>query len=76
MVQASASTQLRGSLMHEPLMQRSATVQASLSTQSALVKQQPGDGSWSQPEAGTHESMVQGLVSSQLSDWLAVQLPD
>ena len=70
------SIQFRESLAQDPLTQRSLMVQASLSTQSASVKQQLGTAVWTQPTAASQPSVVHGFSSSQFGDVPGVQVPD
>src|SRR5262245_41928649 len=74
-VQTLASSQLVGSLVHDPATHRSCTVHASPSVQSASVWQQPATASCVHPVDGSHPSAVQGLPSSHRGATPAVQLP-
>ena len=65
-VHALPSSQSTGSLTQLLFTQRSFVVHWSVSLQSASVLQQgKGTGSWTHPVAGSHDSVVHALLSSQ-----------
>ena len=59
------SSQSTGSLTQLLFTQRSFVVHWSVSLHSASVVQQEGTGSWTQPVARSHDSVVHALLSSQ-----------
>ena len=74
-MQTSWSSQSTGSLVHAPFTQRSFSVQALESAQSASVVQQLGAPTLWQPVDGSQESLVHELLSSQFRGVLGAQLP-
>jgi hypothetical protein len=56
--------------------EQESAVQALPSLQSAFVLQQPAICVWLQPVAGSQESAVQALLSSQLAGLPPAQAPD
>jgi hypothetical protein len=69
------SSQVSGSLTHAWDTQRSLTVQAEESVQSASALQHPAMVWTVQPAIGSHPSVVQGLPSSQVGGVPGVQVP-